>query len=48
MLFFFFNIQYFSKLMDITDRVRPYLSKHRQIGMYTVHIHSLMDVPEKL
>ena len=48
MLSLFFNIQYLSKLINIDDRVRPYLNKHHQVGMYTVHTDSPVVVPEKL
>ena len=33
--------------MNIAERVRPYLSKHHQVGMYTVHTDSLVVDPEK-
>ena len=46
MLSLFFDIQSLSKLMKIVDRVRPYLSKYYQMGMYTVHTDSLVVVPQ--
>ena len=49
MLSLFFDIQWLSKLMNIADRVRPYLSKYHQVGgMYAVHTDSLVVVPQKL
>ena len=48
MLSLFFNIQKLSKLINIDYRVRPYLNKHHQVGMYTVHTDFPVIVPEKL
>ena len=48
MLSLFFDIQWLSKLMNIADRVRPYLSKYHPVGMYAVHTDSLVVVPQKL
>ena len=48
MLSLFFDIQYLSKLMNIADRVRPYLSKYHPLEMYAVHTDSLVVVPQKL
>ena len=48
MLSLLFDIQSLLKLMNIVDRVRPYLSKYHQVGTYTVHTDSLVVVPQKL
>ena len=48
MLPLFFDIQWLSKLMNIADKVRLYLSKYHQVGMYAVHTDSLVVVPQKL